>query len=143
MLKEHLEDAQVCLGKLDDWIMQPCRNVSFINNIFQKDYKTPETSILALKCCFCGSNSVQRYERTGFGPPLPVSCTYDKCKQVQVISTGTVSGTLHDSFDLSQASDRARLLRLNYYVNGTMLTEHTECDEDSLLTQKGDGLSNN
>ena len=166
MLKEHLEDAQVCLGKLDDWIMQPCRNVSFINNVFQKDYKTPDDvdplRIYEHTCCFCGSISVQHFcgsisvhkqgrrgrigpdcEWSGFGPPLPVSCTYDKCKQVQVISTGTVSGTLHDSFDLSQASDRARLLRLNYYVNGTMLTEHTECDEESLLAQKGDGLSNN
>ena len=148
MLKEHLEDAQVCLGKLDDWIMQPCRNVSFINNVFQKDYKTPDDvdflRISEYECCFCGSSTLQHFVGTLAlrTTPSPVSCTYDKCKQVHVISTGTVSGTLHDSFDLSQASDRARLLRLNYYVNGTMLTEHTECDEESLLTQKGDGLSN-
>jgi hypothetical protein len=143
-LKEHLEVAQVCLGKLDDWIKQPCRNVSFINNVFQKDYKTPDDvdplRISELKCCFCGSIRVQRCE-----PRVYVfgSCTYDKCKQVHVISSGTVSGTLHNSFDLSQANDRARLLRLNYSVSGILLTEHTERDEESLLTQKGEGTSNN
>ena len=133
-LKEHLEVAQVCLGKLDDWIMQSSRNVSFINNVFQKDYKTPDDvdplRISELKCCFCGSIRVRRYES--------FTCTYDKFKQVHVISSGTVSGTLQDSFDLSQASDRARLLRLNYYVSGVLLNE---CDEESLLTQKGQGLS--
>jgi hypothetical protein len=58
-LKGHLESIQVCLGELDEWVMQPMKNVSFINGIFEKEHKIPsdiDPTQTSLECCFCQSS---------------------------------------------------------------------------------------
>jgi hypothetical protein len=58
-LKVHLEEVQVCLGELDEWAMQPIKNVSFINSVFQNDCDLPKTSVglqNSIECCNCQSS---------------------------------------------------------------------------------------
>jgi len=56
-LKEHLEAIQVCLGVLEEWLMQPMKNVSFINSVFEKSCTIPSKEFHSRRsqCCFCGS----------------------------------------------------------------------------------------
>jgi hypothetical protein len=56
-LKEHLETVQVCLGVLDEWLMQPMKNESFINCVFETRCAIPSKKFYSRRsqCCFCGS----------------------------------------------------------------------------------------
>ena len=56
-LKEHLETVQVCLGVLDEWLMQPMKNELFINSFFETRCTIPSKKFYSRRsqCCFCGS----------------------------------------------------------------------------------------
>lgn len=71
-LKVHLEEVQVCLGKLDEWAMQPIKNVSFINSVFQKEYELPQISNLqsTVECCNCQSSLAPAVDTNAFGTPV-------------------------------------------------------------------------
>ncbi len=66
-LKEHLETVQVCLGVLDEWAMQPIKNVSFIDSALKKEYKMLMEMDLCLtdisyKCWCCRSSTKKLLE---------------------------------------------------------------------------------
>lgn len=94
-LKYHLESVQVCLGVIDQWVMQPSKDLSFINLNFQKDLTLP-TEIYPFDdtgdCCFCG-------EKTSGGRDHHSYCTYNKCGVMQVlVRTTNNHGEYHTSF---------------------------------------------
>ena len=57
-LKAHLEAAQVCLGVIHEWAMQPTNDLSFIGLNFQDVLKIPTK--IKRDAAFAGSNSVNR-----------------------------------------------------------------------------------
>ena len=124
-LKDHLESVQVCLGVIDQWVMQPMSDLSFINMNFQKALTLPtdihpfdDTGV----CCFCGATCgrdrggsgypYNKYDRGGSG------CTYNKCGVEQVLVRLTNNhGVYNTTFTVSMEKEQERLLKFIHFVN--------------------------
>ena len=129
-LKDHLESVQVCLGVMDQWVMQPMSDLSFINMNFQKALTLPtdihpfdDTGV----CCFCGAtygrdrggsgfphSSYNKYDRGGSGS----GCTYKKCGVEQILVRLTNNhGVYNTTFTVSMEKEQERLLKFIHFVN--------------------------
>ncbi|KAL3822922.1 hypothetical protein ACHAXA_010705 [Cyclostephanos tholiformis] len=88
-LKDHLESVQVCLGELDEWALQPMKNASFINSVFNKDFTMPmemDHYRNSLKCWYCGSSTVVPLSNAPFPP---ISATAPKNPLTGKIASGS------------------------------------------------------
>ena len=124
-LKDHLESVQVCLGVIDQWVMQPMSDLSFINMNFQKALTLP-TDIHPFDdtcvCCFCGATCgrdrggsgypYNKYDRGGSG------CTYKKCGVEQVlVRLSNNHGVYRTTFTVSMEKEQERLLKFIHFVS--------------------------
>jgi len=114
-LKDHLESVQVCLGGIDQWVMQPSKDLSFINLNFQKDLTLP-TEIYPFddtgECGFCGATMKGRRDRHRS------DCRYNKCGVMQVLVRMTNNhGEYHTSFAVSKKKEQERLFKFIHFVN--------------------------
>lgn len=97
-LKDHLQTAQVCLGKIHEWAMHPTNDLSFMNLDFQDVLKIP-SHVSSGACRCCGG----LFTSDTMGWP----CTEKNCGKRIVIK----SFEKNLSFDLSSESEKDRLLK--------------------------------
>jgi hypothetical protein len=109
-LQEQLELAQVCLGEVDAWVIQPSKNASFIDILFETKLDIP-TDIdpfeKSHECCYCKGRMDSYYY-----------CSRSKCKKVIVLFECSAPGRYETVFDVALESEQARLQRFLYFVTG-------------------------
>ncbi|KAL3797980.1 hypothetical protein HJC23_013218 [Cyclotella cryptica] len=120
-LKEHLELVQVCLGMVDEWLMESRDNKNFLEDIFSTklDYHKNEEFCKSncdnIVCSNCGeSYEKHRIEllskgkvcrRSGFQPLTQFSPVHLVLKRIRM------DGKLEASFNLSNEEDRVKLIK--------------------------------
>jgi hypothetical protein len=100
-LKEHLEKVQVCLGRIDEWVMQSTKNIEFLNTTFNVNMGEVLEG-RAYNRCLCDYYCVSPYSSC---PPCNGKILYD-------IADYSMTGTVVKSFELSTEKDRAQLKKL-------------------------------
>ena len=112
-LQEQLELAQVCLGEVDAWVIQPSKNASFIDILFETKLDIPtdvDPFEKSNECCYY-KDSINLYSRYDY-------CSRSKCKKVIVLTECSVPGRYETVFDVALESEQARLQRFLYFVSG-------------------------
>ena len=125
-LKDHLQLVQVCLGNIDEWLMESHGNIRFLESIFEKKLEIP----VGLKCvceegthtpkdnCFDCKFSFQYHTIAGFPNACPVidgARRHFKCNRPIVLKICSTPGTYIATFVISYSKDQLKLKKLLEY----------------------------
>ena len=130
-LRDHLEHVQVCLGKIDEWLMKSENNVSFLKTIFGVDANMIPMTTSQSTWCRCRDHHY--YEQCGncgatfknHTPDLDSArqCPHKYrntifcCKQeFRVLAEFNMDERHEASFDINQGHERGRFLRFTEYL---------------------------
>ena len=103
-LKNHLEEVQVCLGAVDEWVAGTANNVQFLKTTFEIESVTD----LPLEETLCNC-----YRRRNYG-----RCNCSGSGKGYIIKTFNVPGTVVvQSFDISKEKDQLQLMRLLEFLS--------------------------
>eukprot|EP00980_Cylindrotheca_fusiformis_P009816 scaffold2162_cov113-Cylindrotheca_fusiformis.AAC.1 len=126
-LKTHLEEVQVCLGEIDEWLMMAQRGLDFIECTFAKKLELPPTTIVMWcngshqhspyqKCESCSYNYK---DHDGSSKECPNHrFEYFKCKSpsCEILKTIRVTGTFRASFSIANDNQKAKLLKFLDFI---------------------------
>ena len=99
-LKNHLEEVQVCLGAVDEWVAGTANNIQFLKTTFE--IKTVIDLSVQESPCKC-------YHRRNYGW---CNCNCRELGKEYTIKTFNVPGTVVQSFNITREKDKAQLKKL-------------------------------
>eukprot|EP00956_Cyclotella_meneghiniana_P013593 scaffold19742_cov69-Cyclotella_meneghiniana.AAC.1 len=103
-LKNHLEEVQVCLGAVDEWVASTANNIQFLKTTFEIETITD----LPVKEIHCNCYDRRYHAR----------CNCKKSGKEYTIKTFNVPGTVVvQSFDISKEKDQLQLKRLLEFLS--------------------------
>eukprot|EP00980_Cylindrotheca_fusiformis_P002057 scaffold451_cov121-Cylindrotheca_fusiformis.AAC.13 len=115
-LKTHLEEVQVFLGEIDEWLIMAQRGLDFIECTFAKKLELPPTHGPYENCQSCrynykdhrGSSKVCPYDSSGVFMWKSPSC--------EILKTIRVTGTFRASFSIANDNQKAKLLKFLDFI---------------------------
>lgn len=135
VLKDHLMSVQVCLGEIEAWIMEPQRNVKYIEHTFGAQLVIPEegeelinechcsegTHPDSLEClrCWCTFESHGSCNRVGtLRYECPSSSSYFRCRKTHLLKKYTnAHGSVAAKFDMGKGFDQRKLEKLMEFMS--------------------------
>ncbi|KAL7456615.1 hypothetical protein ACHAWC_009107 [Mediolabrus comicus] len=123
-LKEHLMSIQVCLGGIDEWVIQePQKNISFLEETFEKKMEMPDDNVTLGPhmcrcktphdpneiCLRCGKKFCEHNNKRC--PNASYSWTF-QCKYYQLLKQSDGKGKYESTFDLTNEKEKTKLKKL-------------------------------
>lgn len=112
-LKKHLERVQVCLGAIDQWVMDGADSAKFLEFTF--DVTIDDILSKIPQDCTCHSNHLHGYHRYHDYASTNRCFSCQGKKVYDIVSFGG-AGKVEQSFNISKEKDRAQLKRLVEYL---------------------------
>lgn len=121
-LKVHLMSVQICLGEIETWVVEPRRNIDFLETTFGKDVKMPGEDEDLERECACPSGTHPKHIiclhcNCALSAHRLGNCCdgtgFFHCKLFQVLKEcHTTSGKIEATFEIMKENEQKKLKKI-------------------------------